>query len=237
MVHPPVAGAAVTLPREPNAVESFIVRQRLPLLTCHGAHGFTHDVQLIHVGLTREQRLPVGELAHDASDRPRVHLGSVFLRSQQQLGRSVPPRGYVICENFVGLVSLELACKAKIAEFERVRARIVRADEQVLRFDVPVHDVVSVAPRDCLDELPDVPAHERWVEAARALLEHLQQVTGHVFEHQVQFTLATESLLRCVGNAAVRTAGSGRVGLHVVGTRGKQRRSTREWVMVTRDAP
>ena len=123
MVHPPVAGAAVTLPREPNAVESVVARQLFPLLTRHGAHGFTHDVQLIHVGLTREQRLPIRELAHDASDRPRVHLGSVFLRPQQQLRRSVPPRGYVICENFVGLVSLELACKAKIAEFERVRRR------------------------------------------------------------------------------------------------------------------
>ena len=89
------------------------------------AHGFAHDVQLIHVGLTGEQRLPVGELSHDAPHGPLVHLQAVRVGAQEQLRRPVPPRGYVIREGFVSLVALELAREAEVAQLERVRCGVI----------------------------------------------------------------------------------------------------------------
>mmetsp|Transcript_11133 Transcript_11133/g.50415 ORF Transcript_11133/g.50415 Transcript_11133/m.50415 type:complete len:234 (-) Transcript_11133:518-1219(-) len=92
-------------------------------------HGFAHDVQLIHVGLTGEQRLPVGELSHDAPHGPLVHLQAVRSRTQEQLRRPVPPRGYVIRERFVSLAALELAGEAEVAQLERVRSGVVGTHE------------------------------------------------------------------------------------------------------------
>lgn len=51
--------------------------------------------------------------------------------------------------------------------------------------DVPVDNVVRVAPGNRLYELADVVADHLEVEAGRLLLEDLEQVLLHVFKHQV----------------------------------------------------
>ena len=115
---------------------------------------FLHDVQLVHVGLAGEERLAVDELAHDAPDGPLIHLESVRVGSEQQLGRAVPPRGDVIRQGLARRLGAgERAGETEVAQFERGVRSGLGVDQEVLGFDVAVDDVRTVAPRDGADEL------------------------------------------------------------------------------------
>ena len=72
--------------------------------------------------------------------------------------------------------------EAKIANFELATLGV---DEQVLRLDVPVDDVVAVAVLDGLEDLVEVVANILLLETVRVLFENLQQVLFDIFEYHV----------------------------------------------------
>lgn len=53
-------------------------------------------VELIHFGVAREQRLTVGEFAHDAANRPHVNLGAIVGVAEEQFWRSVPSGRHIV---------------------------------------------------------------------------------------------------------------------------------------------
>jgi len=77
--------------------------------------------ELVHLRLPCKKRLSVGELTHDAAERPDVNILAIVCRPQEQLGCSVPARGNVVRQ---GRVSRHRTCKAKVAETERIVRRV-----------------------------------------------------------------------------------------------------------------
>lgn len=132
---------------------------------------FLNNVELINFRVSREQRLSIHKLAHNAPDGPDVNFLSIrqVVRNQKQFRRSVPPRGNVVGEFgtcilssrvvvFVSTLALVTGLNSalllankpgepEVADFELVG---LGADEEVFRFDVPVHDVLRMEVLDCL---------------------------------------------------------------------------------------
>jgi hypothetical protein len=174
-----------------KAAEARVLQEELHVSRRERSHGLLYDVKLINLVLAREQGLPVGELAHDAPNRPHVDREVVLGRSKQQLWGAIPA-----CCNVVGQIRLLVAhcsCKAKIAEFH---ALVRRIDEQVLRLDISVNYAVAVAPFNRHAQLKHEAANHFGIESVRVLLKDFQQIPLHVLEHQVQLASPAKGVVQ-----------------------------------------
>jgi hypothetical protein len=74
--------------------------------------------ELVNLGFSREERLPISQLAKDAAYGPDVNLLAIVV-AQQQLWSSVPSSGYIIGKSSRVLV-VENSCKTKVTDSELV---------------------------------------------------------------------------------------------------------------------
>lgn len=82
--------------RELEAVEARVLAEALLLIVRERSEHLLNKIQLVHFRVSREQRLPVTELSHDAADGPHVNFGAILGITQQQLRGSIPASRYVI---------------------------------------------------------------------------------------------------------------------------------------------
>ena len=73
--------------------------------------------------------------------------------TDEQLGRPVPPRAHVLSQRhqLLNVLSCQLSGKAEITYLEYAIPR----QKHVLRFEIPMHDVVAVHKVTRLEHLPD----------------------------------------------------------------------------------
>lgn len=110
------------------------------LQLCEGSEYFLNLVQLVHLGLSREERFAVSEFAHDAPYGPDVDLHGVLV-AEQEFGTAVPSSGHVV--GHLGILSGlgDVPGEPEVAEFEVVFG----VYEKVLWLDVSVDHVHLVA--------------------------------------------------------------------------------------------
>ena len=62
--------------------KSGVLVKNLLLFWCQQSQYFLDQVQLIYLRLTLEESLPIGELSHDATNRPHVYLLGVLVAKE-----------------------------------------------------------------------------------------------------------------------------------------------------------
>jgi hypothetical protein len=107
--------------------------------------------QLVDLWLTREERLTVSDLAHDAASRPNVNFFTVVWR-QKQFRRSVPPSRHVISETSARFW-IQNAGKTKVANFKFLSLGV---NQQVFWLDVTVDHVVTMTVLNRFENLIEV---------------------------------------------------------------------------------
>ena len=103
--------------------------------------------------VARKQRLGVEELPHDTSSGSEVHRLVIGPLTKQKFRRPVPASGHIVCQ--VSVLGGPLPGKAEIAELEDT----LLADEQILRLDISMDDLLRVHVVNGLDELEYVFSH------------------------------------------------------------------------------
>jgi len=95
--------------------------------------------ELVYLRLSREEGLTISQLTHDTAEGPNVHVLAIVGGAQQQFRGPVPARGHVVCQ---WRIRTHGPRKAEIAEAQRIVRRI---DQQVLRLDISVNDIMPMA--------------------------------------------------------------------------------------------
>lgn len=111
-----------------------------------------------------EEGVPIDEFAHDACDCPHINRLPI-LPSNQQLRRSVPPSSHVV-SNILLAFQFELPRKAEVTDLQSV----FFADQQILRLDIAMDDVLRVEVGEALEQLVDESADECQFESALRFL-------------------------------------------------------------------
>jgi len=102
-----------------------------------------YDLHLVYLTLAGEHGLRVDHLAHQTPDGPDVARLALGL-AQKQFGCALPPRSHVL-RLLRGFGSMPR--EPEVTYFQCV----VRVDEDIFGFDVPVYDVIFVAVFDCFE--------------------------------------------------------------------------------------
>ena len=77
----------------------------------------------------------------------------------------------------------EALARRRAANGSRAHAR--RLCDSLLRFDIPMNDVVRMAPLDRLAELEDVSRHELGLKPIGLILEHLEQILLDILKDEI----------------------------------------------------
>jgi len=77
--------------------EARVFVERLHLFLGQGPEHLLNKIELVHFGVAWEEGLAVTQLAHNAPDGPHVDFGAVVGVAQQELWRTVPPSGHIVC--------------------------------------------------------------------------------------------------------------------------------------------
>ena len=104
-----------------------------------GSDRLQYQLQSVQVGVSRKQGHPVENLCENAPNGPCVHCLVVGSIPDKELWRSVPARRDVVGV-LVILGAIEGASEAEVAQFDQAGL----ADQQVLRFDVPMDQLRRV---------------------------------------------------------------------------------------------
>jgi hypothetical protein len=129
--------------REAHAEEAWVFAEGFLMVWSQFSQGLLDEIELVELILSREERISVDQLSHDAPGRPEIHFSSIG-HSHEQFRRTVPPGGHVISEFLVSLG--RLPCEAKVADLQLLAV----TDQQVLGLDVAVQQVVGVHVRQSL---------------------------------------------------------------------------------------
>ena len=99
---------------------------------------------------------------------------------------------YLIEPFLLVLALLDVPGKAKVAYFQLLPI----ADEQVLQFDVPVHDVQRVQVGESFQQLVNERSDQLRLQAVRRLLQYFKQVILDILKDQINDALLPEGLLQ-----------------------------------------
>jgi hypothetical protein len=127
-------------------------------------------------------------LDKDATKGPNIDALAVLGVANKELRRTIPAGGDVI-----GVMSAKGAkrpCKAKVTQAELV----VKAEEEVLRFDVSVNDVVGVAVFNCTYKLAHEVTDPVLGQAIGIGFEVLKDGALNELKDKVHLATATENL-------------------------------------------
>lgn len=105
-----------------------------------------NEKQLVDLVFPREHGHPIHQLPKNTAYRPNIHLLPI-LRPYQQLRGSIPPGSHIVSENL--LRSAHLPGKPKITNLEL----ILIPHQQILWFDIPMHNIHRVQVRYPLNNL------------------------------------------------------------------------------------
>ena len=181
------------------------VRQLHPLRPRFTIGGSIHGADLINLILLAaagEQRPQREQLGCDDADCEDIDRSVVVRRPEQHLGRSVPPRGYVIRVRWLGSY---LPRQSEIRQLDDVVG-----DEEVLRLEVSVEVPVFVQIRDGLQNLIYPTPHAALGEVLVPILYLLVQVLRHVLKHEVQLVVFPNHLREVQRGARQRRGADGK---------------------------
>jgi hypothetical protein len=126
--------------RKVDAREARVLQEQMQVCASQRAQHLLNYKELVDLRLSGEEGPAVADLPQNAAQRPHVDARPVAGRANEQLWGTVPARRHIVGEWL--RVNAHVPCKPEIAEFERV---VYRIDQQILRFDVPVKDILAVA--------------------------------------------------------------------------------------------
>ena len=151
-----------------------------PNAVVRGTHGAEDAENLIDFRVTRPEGLLVHHLSKDGTHGPNINRGGVLAGAQQDLGGAVPQG-----DNLMGVSPQghhESSGKAKISNLDNA----FRVDQQVLGFEVTVHDAAAVAKVQALQNLVQVGLDEGHRQHIVAGFHVLGKILLHKLKHQVK---------------------------------------------------
>ena len=143
---------------------------------------------LVYFRISTEQTFFMCQLEEDASNRPRVNSGVVFLHPQQNLGSPVPKRDYL-----VGVLPQGVGVGPGQSEVGQLDIETLPVDQNVLGLEVAVHYPPGVAVLEGEEQLVDDRADLLLVEVDALLV--LFQVAVDVLEDKVELALGRHNFL------------------------------------------
>lgn len=115
----------------------------LNILLSRMPNGPNHLLNLVQGGRAREYRFANDQLAQDAARTPHVHRLGVHGRAEQDLGRTLPPRGHLVGQDRGLVVVVLLRHRPRQSEVCHLHVAL-GVQQQVGRFQVPVDQVARV---------------------------------------------------------------------------------------------
>ena len=145
--------------------------------------------ELVDLGIAGEEGALGDHLDEDGADGPDVDGGSVGLRSEEDLGGTVPEGDDLVGEGPDG--GAEGPGQAEIGQLEPPVARY----EEVLRLEVAVHDAAGVAEGQAPHALEEVGLDELRLEHAVDGLHVLLEVLVEELEDEVELAVGLDAVL------------------------------------------
>lgn len=160
-----------------------------------GPHLVEDELELLLVVCAGEQRLAGDHLREDAPAGPYVDGRGVRARAHEHVRRTVPQRDHLARECVHG--DPERTRQPEVAQLQLPALR----DQQVLRLQVPVQDLVLVAERQPLQQLPLEVLHQVHLQPPRSVpnrarVHVLLQVVVHVLKHQRKLVLCVYHIIQ-----------------------------------------
>lgn len=153
----------------------------LPGLLFWGAETLKYLEDLADLGLTVEERAAMSQLIKNAADGPDVNSGRVRLAAEQNLGRAIPQRHYLMS------VTLERkpegASQSKVGHLDLILALV---DQNIARFKISMHYSSLMTVQQRLQNLPHNCSHRFLVKRSTSLIQILLDVEVEVLEDKVQ---------------------------------------------------
>eukprot|EP00963_Diacronema_lutheri_P005649 scaffold435_cov342-Pavlova_lutheri.AAC.39 len=156
------------------------------------------QLQLVDLRLSLQKWFSQHQFGHDASGRPRVYLVAVFLRSQEELRRTVPQGDHSVGQPAVGRFLWEGSGQPEVGQFEHA----VLVDEQVGPFDVPVQYFLFVAVVESFQQLFHEALDLFHPELSFVRVLQSGEIVVHVFEDHVDASFVFAGLT-CAGSGSV----------------------------------
>lgn len=160
----------------------------IPHLLSGSAKGIKDFVQLVNLGITREQRGPHNHFCEDAADGPNINGCGIFSGTKQDFGGPVPQGDDLVC--IVSNGNTESPCETKVGELEHART----VDEKVLRLEIAMQDSARVAIGDSIDQLVEIGLDKGRAQGTDRVHEALE-VLVEVFENKVEFLVGVDYIL------------------------------------------
>jgi len=162
-----------------------------------GRTKLTEDfVELINFRVAREEGTLVDHFRKDGSDGPNIHGRRVGLRSHENFGRAVPERDHFVRQGANGRA--KGAGQTKVSNLENTVAR----DQQILGFEIAVHDATGVAKRETAADLKEIRLDERRREQSGARFHVLFQIFVEEFKDEIEASIFLHTVFQ-VDNVAV----------------------------------
>ena len=157
-------------------------RDTRPILFRRRADSPADELYLVDVGVAGHEGRAQDEFGKDGAHGPDVHGAGVVAGLVEELGRAVPARDDVVRHGQVRV--RKGAGEPEVGQLDGP----VAGDEQVVRLDVAVQDVVGVAEpyRACEHGHPCFYVRGPVAHAVRVADEHLEIAEREEFEHEVE---------------------------------------------------
>lgn len=145
--------------------------------------------ELVDLGIAREEWAFRDHLDEDRTDGPNIDRWGVRLAPEQDFRWTVPQRDDLMREGADGWA--ERTCQTEVGKLETS----VSSNEQVLRFEVAVHDAACVAECQSTAALEEVRPYQRRRHHTVNGLHVLLQVLVEELEDKVEFSILLDTVL------------------------------------------
>ena len=145
-----------------------------------------NDIKLVHLRISREHRLAIGDFPHNASNGPNIDRKGVRSRAEEKFRRAVPSRGHIIRENISFFNNASESEVTKLEDFS------FDVNEKVFWFDVSMNDSIRMAPVNGIGELVDISLDELIRESFGLFFENLEKILFDEFEDQIELSFSSK---------------------------------------------
>lgn len=185
-----VGGHRDTLPLREGSFEVWQFECSWPVILIRGTLHLEDLEDLVDFRVASEECFSLRHFCENTSDRPNIDRSGILFLTEQDLWCSVPES-----DNFMS-VSLDWETKGS-SQSEICQLNVtVLVNEQVLRFEVSVHDSVSVAVGSSLQNLVGKLLDFMRREGTTDLSDVLLQIEVAVLEDQIEFVLCVDHFLQ-----------------------------------------